>query len=147
MAKPANLDGRMVTTGAYGTMTWDGELVLEVTSVDVGADLDRSDVYVGLDKDSKLNGLGGTISFAIDHVYSRSAKLLEALKAGRDPRVVLNLTIEDPDAVGGGIERLNIANVWFNKIPMIGFQKGEHNKREYECGYRVQHDTEYGETI
>lgn len=141
------LDGRMVTTGAHGYMMWDGELVLEVTSVDVTAELDRSDVYVGMDKDTKLNGLGGTISFAVDHVYSRSAKLLEALKAGKDPRVVLSLSVEDPDAVGGKIERVNIANVWFTKIPLIGFQKGEHNKREYECGYRVSSDSEFGELI
>lgn len=145
MAK--DFSGRRVLTGTQGTIYWDGEPVIEVTEFMAEVELERSDVYVGMDKDSKMNGISGTISFSIDQVYTRSAALLDALKAGHDPRVLISCLVKDPDAVGGQQERLNIANCWFTKLPLAGFTKGEHNKQQYELGFATTRDSEFADLI
>lgn len=139
--------GKRVVTGTQGRAFWDGAPVLEVTGVTVDVELERSDVYVGMDKDSKLNGITGRITFSIDGVYSRSKALLDELKKGKDPRIMLSFVLDDPDAMGGQNERVNIANCWFNSFPLTGFTKGEHVKREFELGFRTTLDSEFAEAI
>lgn len=142
-----DFSGKRVITGTQGTIYWDGEPVIEVTEFMAEVELERSDVYVGMDKDSKMNGIAGTLSFSIDQVYTRSAAILKELKAGRDPRVMISGLLKDPDAVEGQQERVNIANCWFNKFPLSGFTKGEHNKQQYELGFRVTMDSEFADAI
>lgn len=139
--------GKRVVTGSQGMLYWNNVPVLSVVSVEVGVELERSDVYIGMDKDSKLNGIGGTISLSVDHAFSRATELLKELKAGRDPRVLLSFVIKDPDAMGGQIERVNIANCWFNSFPLTSFSKGEHVTHDYDLGYRVTADSEFAQAI
>lgn len=140
-------EGKRVLTGTQGKLYWEGMPVLSVSSASASVDLERSDVYVGMDKDSKLNGITGTVSLTIDHVYSKAADLLAELKSGRDPRVLLSIAITDPNAMGGQQERVNIANCWFTKFPLASFTKGEHVSHEYELGFRVTADSEFSQAI
>lgn len=139
--------GKRVITGAHGSLTWDGMPVMEVTNCDVSVDLDRSDVYVGMDKDSKLNGIGGNLKFGVDHVFSRAAGLLEQLKQGKDPRVFISVVLADPDATGGGQERVNIADVQLTNFPLTSFTKGEHGKQEFSGRFCVVRDSEFADFI
>lgn len=140
-------EGRRVLTGTQGKVFWDGMPVLSVSAANADIELDRSDIFVGMDKDTKLNGVGGTVSLTVDHVYSKAADLLAELKAGRDPRVMLSIVISDPDAMGGQQERVNMANCWFTKFPLAGFTKGEHVSHEYELGFRATADSEFAQAI
>ncbi|NLY09365.1 MAG: terminase [Tissierellia bacterium] len=122
--------------GAWGTLHWDGEAVFEVEECSADIEVERGDVMVGIDVDSKMTGLKGSGSFKVQHVYTRGVKkLLDAYKKGHDPRSVLSLALNDPDAVGGQRERVNLGNVWFNKFQVAGFTKPEIVGREFEFGF------------
>lgn len=141
------ITGKNVLTGSEGKAFWDGDPLFILKSFVANVDLERSDIYVGKDKDTKLNGLAGTITLSIEHVFTKQAVLLEELKAGSDPRVLLSLVIADPDAVGRQKERVNIANCWFNKFPLASATTGEHVTDEYELGFCVARDSEFAQAI
>lgn len=124
--------------GAWGTLHWDGDPIFEVTECNADLDLERGDVQIGLDVDSKITGIKGSGSFKVQHVYTRGIKkLTDAYKKGHDPRSVLSLALNDPDAVGGQRERVNLGNVWFTKLTMAGFTKMEIVEKTYEFGFTL----------
>ncbi|MDO5096501.1 MAG: phage tail tube protein [Peptostreptococcaceae bacterium] len=128
--------GNRVLSGAHGTLHWDGELIFEVKSVNADINFNREDVAFGLDMDSKMTAVSGSGEFVVSHVYSRGIKkLLDAIKKGEDPRASLSVAIKDPDAVGKQIERVNIANVWFNKMTLANFTRGEYIEKTFEFGF------------
>lgn len=46
--------------GARGTLHWDGDPIFEVTECNADLDLERGDVQIGLDVDSKITGIKGS---------------------------------------------------------------------------------------
>ena len=122
--------------GCWGNLHIDGELIFEVENFEAKIEAQRGDVYVGNNVDSKITGLAGSGSFTIKHVYTRGIeKYLSVLKQGRDPRFVASVALEDPDAVGGQIERINIGNCWIATLPLSNFDKSEVVEKEYEFGF------------
>lgn len=133
--------------GGWGTLHWDGEPVFEVTECNADVELQRGDVQIGLDLDSKVTATKGSGSFKVKHVYTRGLKkLTDEYKKGHDPRSVLSIAMNDPDAVGGQRERVNLGNVWFDKITLAGFTKTEIVERTFEFGFTLS-DSDIAEGI
>lgn len=133
--------------GGWGTLHWDGEPVFEVTECNADVELQRGDVQINLDLDSKVTATKGSGSFKVQHVYTRGLKkLTDEYKKGHDPRSVLSIAMNDPDAVGGQRERVNLGNVWFDKITLAGFTKTEIVERTFEFGFTLS-DSDIAEGI
>lgn len=133
--------------GAWGTLHIDGEAIFEVESFEANIEPQRGDVQIGLDVDSKITGMSGSGQFVVKHVYTRGiAKYLAALKAGHDPRFLSSVCLDDPDAVGGQVERINIGNCWINNLPLTNFDKAEVVEKTFEFGFTPS-DAEVAEGI
>jgi len=133
--------------GAWGTLHIDGEEIFECENVEANIEPQRGDVLVMNNVDSKITGLAGSGSFTCKHVYTRGIdKLLPKLKEGHDPRFVLSIALNDPDAVGGQKERINIGNVWINNLPLANFNRSEVVEKTYEFGF-TPNDVEIAEGI
>lgn len=133
--------------GAWGTLHIDGEEVFEVESVEANVEAQRGDVLVMNNVDSKVTGLAGSGSFVCKHVYTRGVqKLMDKFKEGHDPRFVLSIALNDPDAVGGQKERINIGNVWVSNLPLANFNRSEVVEKTYEFGF-TPNDVEIAEGI
>lgn len=130
-------EAKRVLNGAFATLIWDGEPFAEVKNVSAEVEVMREDVQTGMDMDSKMTGLKGTGSLTIYHVYTRVVKrMLEHYGEGHDVRSLLSIINKDPDAVGGQQERVDFGNVWFNKLPLASFARGEIIEKEYEYGFK-----------
>lgn len=122
--------------GAWGTLHIDGEAIFEVVSFEASVEVQRGDVQIGINVDSKMTGLAGSGQFVVKHVYTRGIdKYLFAVKAGRDPRFLASVCLDDPDAVGGQVERINIGNCWINNLPLSNFDKAEVVEKTFEFGF------------
>lgn len=133
--------------GAWGSLYIDGVDVFEVESVEATIEVQRGDVLVGNDVDSKITGLAGSGSFVMKHVYTRGIeKAISKLKDGHDPRFMMSVTLADPDAVGGQREQINIGNVWINNLPLSNFNRSEVVEKTFEFGF-TPGDVEVAEGI
>lgn len=133
--------------GAWGTLHIDGEAIFEVVSFEASVEAQRGDVQIGINVDSKVTGLAGSGQFVVKHVYTRGVKkYLEALQAGHDPRFLSSVCLDDPDAVGGQVERINIGNCWINNLPLSNFDAAEVVEKTYEFGF-TPGDVEIAEGI
>lgn len=133
--------------GCWGNLHIDGELIFEVENFEATVEANRGDVLIGNNVDSKVTGLTGSGSFTIKHVYTRGVqKYLDVLKEGKDPRFVASVSLTDPDAVGGQIERINIGNCWINKLPLSNFSRSEVVEKQFEFGF-TPNDAEFAEGI
>lgn len=133
--------------GAWGTLHIDGEAIFEVVSFEASVEAQRGDVQIGINVDSKVTGLAGSGQFVVKHVYTRGVKkYLEALQEGHDPRFLSSVCLDDPDAVGGQVERINIGNCWINNLPLSNFDAAEVVEKTYEFGF-TPGDVEIAEGI
>ena len=133
--------------GAWGTVYINGEDIFEVEEVEANVEIQRGDVLVSNNVDSKITGLAGTGSLKVKHVYTRGIRTyLSELKAGHDPRFMMTIALSDPDAVGGQKERINIGNSWINNLPLSNFNRSEIVEKTYEFGFTPS-DAEIAEGI
>lgn len=138
--------GNRVITGGWGKLFYNGRLAMEVSEVNADIDIERGDIFVGIDKDSKMNGLAGSGTMTAHHVTTFGKEVLDQLQKGLDPRFTLSIVCDDPDAIGGQREEYSIGNCWFNKLGIAGFTRGEDNKREYDFGFTVT-DSDFSDYI
>lgn len=127
--------GNQTISGAYGTLWLNNEKVMELKSVEAKVTAERTDVQLGLSIDSKIIGLKGEGTITVNKVYTRGKKLLEDWLKGKDTRSRIVTSIQDPDAVGKGEERVSIDNVWFNAIDLAKFTRGEVVEEELPFGF------------
>ncbi|NLY20130.1 MAG: phage tail tube protein [Tissierellia bacterium] len=128
--------GNRVLAGAWGKLYVDGELLAECKSINASVEIQRADIQVGLDIDSKMTGVKGEGTFVLDHVYTRGLnRIQENIKKGIDNRLVLSSRITDPDAIGGQHETVNMGNVWVNKYDLANWAKAEAIEKEYGFGF------------
>lgn len=130
-------EGRRVLNGAFATLIWDGEPFAEAKNASAEVEVMREDVPTGIDMDSKMTGLKGTGSLTIFHVYTRVVnRMMKHYKDGHDVRSLLSIINKDPDATGGQQERVDFGNVWFNKLPLASFARGELIEKEFDFGFK-----------
>jgi hypothetical protein len=146
MADTTRLRGNQVLNGSFGTLWIDNVQIAEVKDIEAKVTADREDVLLGLSKDSKMVSLSGSGSLTLYKVYSRANDILTSLAKGTDKRVRLVYKIEDPDAVGGQIERVSIDNVWFNEIDVAKFARGSVVEDSYSFGFTPE-DVEFEDKI
>lgn len=145
----SKIPGYRVINGSFGQLWWDGDLVFEVSSYNAEVTANREKVqFAGsLDEDSKITSLTGEGSFKIKKVFSRGInKLLNAWKAGQDPRSQLIGKLADKDTKGRASERSVIDNVWFNKLTLMEFENGKLLEREFPFGFTPS-DADFPDTI
>lgn len=138
--------GNQTISGAYGTLWLNNEKVMELKSVEAKVTAERTDVQLGLSVDSKITGLKGEGTITVNKVYTRGKKLLEDWLKGKDTRSRIVTSIQDPDAVGKGEERVSIDNVWFNAIDLAKFTRGEVVEEELPFGFTPE-DVKYENAI
>lgn len=138
--------GNQTISGAYGTLWLNNEKVMELKSVEAKVTAERTDVQLGLSIDSKIIGLKGEGTITVNKVYTRGKKLLEDWLKGKDTRSRIVTSIQDPDAVGKGEERVSIDNVWFNAIDLAKFTRGEIVEEELSFGFTPE-DVKYENAI
>lgn len=127
--------GNRTLAGTWGEVWMDGEKVFVLQKIEQKVEVNREDVQIGMDVDSKPTGYKGTGTLSIKKVYSHSKKILDNLKAGKDVRCQIIAKLADPDTVEGQIERWSTDNVWWNTIPVISWEVGAPVQEEYEFGF------------
>lgn len=127
--------GNKVLSGSYAEVWIDGDKIFECSKIELKITLNRDDVQIGLDVDSKLTGLKGEFTLGLKKVYSRWEKYLEDFKSGIDRRVDIITKLKDPNAKGSQIERYSVGNCWFNELPLVSYEVGASIEEELTGGF------------
>lgn len=128
--------GPNVLSGTAATLEWNGEPLYEVRAFKPVVNLARTTVQMGMSQDTKLTGAGGEFTLQIYHVYTRIAQeVQDALKQGKDVRVVIRSRIADPDAVGGQVESTTFTNCWLNSYPLSDWERDNADSQEFTGGF------------
>lgn len=131
----AGIRGNKTLSGTWGELWIDGEKIFEFSKIELKVTVNREDVQLGIDVDSKMTGLKGEGSYVVKKVYTRAKGALEKLSKGIDVRSEIIAKLEDPDAVGGQVERWSCDNVWLNEIPVVNWEKGGIIEEENTLGF------------
>lgn len=126
-----------IISGTHGKTWWDGSAIYEVSSMEVKLKTNREAVTFSGDmiEDSKLMSVSGEFTLKVRKVFSRSKKYVEAYMQGKDPRAEIITQLKDPDAYGGGYEKVQLFNCWFNDLPVTGGENGKIVEEEYSGGF------------
>ena len=113
----------------------DGELIAELSKIEVKVSANREDVQLDIDVDSKMTGIKGEFTLTIKKAYTRYNKVLESWKKGVDLRSQIITKLADPDATNGQQERYSIDNCWYNDLPLVTYEKGGLIEEEATGGF------------
>lgn len=127
--------GDKTLSGTWGELWIDGEKVFELSKIEMKVTANREDVQIGFSVDSKITGLKGEGSYTVKKVYTRAKTILENWIKGKDVRTEIIAKLEDPDAVGGQVERWSCDNVWHNELPVVNWEKGGIIEEEISIGF------------
>ena len=78
----SKLRGNRTLTGTWGEIWVDGELIAELSKVEVKVSANREDVQLDIDVDSKMTGIKGEFTLTIKKAYTRYNKVLAARTLG-----------------------------------------------------------------
>lgn len=138
MANTVPITGNQVLSGSWAQVWMDSEMIAECSAITAKVTVNRADVQIGIDMDSKITSLKGEGSLTLHHVYtSRIKKLVDQIKQGKDPRYMITAKCKDPDAVGGQVERWSFSNVSFTEIPIFDWKTGEKAQQEIPFQFTV----------
>ncbi len=127
--------GNRVLTGTWGELWVDGELIAELKKVELKITVNREDVQMGIDVDSKITGLKGELTISFNKTFSMFNDKFEDYKNGIDTRFQIITKLQDPDAVGGQIERYSVENCWLNELALVGYEMGAIMEQEFSGGF------------
>ena len=117
--------GRRRWSGNHGQIWLNNSKVFEHKSFECKVVFNREDVIIGNSVDSKVVSMSGEGEIVIVNVFNRGFNdYLEEQKKGHDPRFTIVAKHEDPDMLNAGKERIVIANVWFDELTLMQFEKG-----------------------
>lgn len=127
--------GNQVLSGTYAEVWWNGFKIAEVNKISVKVTVNREDVQLGFNIDTKITGAKGEGTLSMNKVYSRFESVRKSILKGNDPRGTIITKLKDPDASGGQTERYSIGNVALSEF---GF--------EYETGATVKQEVPFSFT-
>lgn len=127
--------GNKTLSGTWGEVWVNGERIFELSKIEQKITVNREDVQLGMDVDSKMTGLKGEFTLTIKQVYTRFWEIFEDMKNGNDTRVQIIAKLADPDAEGGQQERYSTDNCWFNDLPFVGAEMGALVEKEFTGGF------------
>ena len=113
-----------VLSGSWAQVWFDGELLAECSAINAKITEGREDVQMGIDVGSKLISLKGEGSITVHHVYTTKVNLVKSKIKGKDPRVQIIAKIDDPDAVGGQVERWSFKDCCVTETVLFDWKNG-----------------------
>lgn len=121
---------KRVTSGTFGELWWDGELIAECYKFTAKYTQSKEAVNLAreLIEDSKVMSTKGTGSMGIYKVYSRFKEYADQVQAGKDPRGTFVSKLDDPDAYGA--ERVALYNVSLDEVPLVNWERKTIQKDE-----------------
>lgn len=127
--------GNKTLSGTWGEVWINGVKCFEISKIELKVTLNREDVQIGLDIDSKMTGMKGEGSMTVKKVYTRAKDILDNYSKGEDVRSQIIAKLADPDAVGKQQERWAVDNVWYNEVPVVNWEKGGIIEEELSIGF------------
>ena len=120
--------------GTFADIYYNGLRIIGCSKIEAKITVNREEVQIGEDIDSSIVSLKGEGTISINRFYSAFENVREEICAGRDPRGTIITKLEDPNAVGGQIERYQINNVALNEFT-VAYEKGAVVKSEFPFGF------------
>lgn len=124
-----NIRGNRTLSGTWAEVWWNGFRILEVSKITAKVTVNREDVQLGLDVDSKITGWKGEGTVSMIKVFTRFEDVRQEVARGHDPRGTIITKLKDPDATGGQTERYQIGNVAMSEFG-FEYEKGAVVKQE-----------------
>lgn len=124
-----DIRGNRFLSGTWAEMWYNGFKILEINKISVKTTLNREDVQVGLDVDSKVTGWKGEGTISMIKAFTRFEDVRQEVARGHDPRGTMITKLKDPDATGGQTERYQIGNIALSEFG-FEYEKGAVVKQE-----------------
>lgn len=121
--------GNRTLSGAWAEMWYNGIKIMEINKISVKVTVNREDVQLGLDVDTKVTGQKGEGTISMIKAFTRFEDVRQEIARGHDPRGVIVTKLKDPDAMGGQTERYQISNVALSEFG-FEYEKGAVVKQE-----------------
>lgn len=132
----ANVQANRTLSGSFAEVWVDGAKIAELSELTLTVRLQREEVQLGMDVDSKITGYTGEGTMVLKQVYTRFYEVLEQAKNGADKRCTITTALKDPDAMDGMEERYSVSNVAFSQLPFINYRMGQVNEQKMEFRFR-----------
>lgn len=132
----ANVRANRTLSGSFAEVWVDGAKIAELSELTLTVKLQREEVQLGMDVDSKITGYAGEGTMVLKQVYTRFYEVLEQAKSGVDKRCTITTALKDPDAMDGMEERYSVSNVAFDQLPFINYKMGQVNEQKMEFRFR-----------
>ena len=116
-----------VLSGSFAEIWVDGSRIAEASGIQMTIKMQRSDVQIGMDVDSKITGWRGEGQLRLRQVFSRFFDIVEGAAEGKDIRVTITTALKDPDSVNGEEERYSVDNVALESLPLVNYAAGKVN--------------------
>lgn len=121
--------GNRVLSGTWAEVWYNGIKLLEVNKINIKVTVNREDVQVGIDVDTKTTGIKGEGTMALIKAFTRFEDVRQEIARGRDPRGTIITKLKDPDATGAQTERYQIGNIALSEFG-FEYEKGAVVKQE-----------------
>lgn len=123
------LQGNRHLSGTWAEVWYNGFKIMEVNKVEVKMTVNREDVQIGMDVDSKITGMKGEGTLGLIKAFTRFEDVRKEIVKGKDPRGTIITKLKDPDATGGQSERYQIGNVALSEFG-FSYEKGSVIKQD-----------------
>lgn len=124
-----DIRGNRFLSGTWAEIWYNGFKILEISKISAKVTLNREDVQVGLDVDTKITGQKGEGTMAMIKAFTRFEDVRQEVARGHDPRGTMITKLKDPDATGGQTERYQIGNIALSEFG-FEYEKGAVVKQE-----------------
>ncbi|MCI9097947.1 MAG: terminase [Lachnospiraceae bacterium] len=128
------IPGNRTLSGTWAQLWYNGFLIGEMNKITAKVTVNREDVQMGFDVDTKITGWKGEGTISLIKAFTRFEDVRTAIGQGKDPRGVIVTKLKDPDATGGQTERWQIGNVALSEFG-FEWEKGTVVKQEYPFSF------------
>lgn len=126
-----NFKSKNVMTGSHGKVFIDGDHWSDVKAIKTEIEIDKDEVIMaGGQKGSKTKAVGGKGSMTFSKVYSREhKKFLDKIKNGQQVYFLLQMEVDDPDALGAEIFSIKDCDLE-GSFPVLNAERGSLIEKE-----------------
>lgn len=128
------LKGNRMLSGTWAELWFNGFKIGEMNKISVKVTVNREEVQLGIDVDTKVTGQKGEGTMSLIKAFTRFEDVRTAINEGKDPRGTIVSKLKDPDATGGQTERWQIGNVALSEFG-FEWEKGAVVKQEYPFSF------------
>ena len=128
------LKGNKTLSGTWAEIWYNGFKIAEATKIAAKVTVNREDVQIGMDVDTKITGQKGEGTLTLVKAFTRFEDVRRDISKGKDPRGTIITKLKDPDATGGQTERYQIGNVAFSEFG-LEWEKGAVVTQEYPFAF------------